>query len=251
MPESDQRENPAGPTTATMEPPAPPAAPPTTGVAGAPRPKRRRWIAWLVGVLVVLAVVAALTAVVVLVSRGHNTGPTAAESASAFDSAMKKAGVKAAAPAQPVALTSVKPTGSHAFEADFTGPELAALVNTFQYTATVAGQKLSVSSATVEIPGNGTVTLSGTITLGDGSYSGSVTGPVAYENGRITSTGATAGSAEGITLSGSQLNQATDALVRYLNDYLAAAPGLKVESAQLAGTNVHVKGTAPDSITTQ
>jgi len=251
MPDLDERDTDAGPATATVEPPAPPAAPPATGTATGPRPgRRRRWVWWLVGVLALVAIIAAVVGVFALVARNHGTrGASPAASASAFDSAMAKAGVKATVPTRPVELTSVSATGSHPFEADFSAEELSALINAFTYTTDVDGQKLSVTSATIEIPGDGTMALSGTVTLGENSYSGSIAGPVGFENGQVTSTGATSVSAEGFPIGGAQAQQATTALLGYVNDYLAAAPGLKIEAAQLSGTNVHVKGTAPDSIT--
>ncbi len=42
---------------------------------------------------------------------------------------------------------------------------------------------------------------------------------------------------------------AGDALIDYFNAYLAAAPGLTIESASIGADGVSVTGTAPDSIT--
>lgn len=252
MPETDDHQNGPDTATATLEPP-PPGAPPTTGTAEAPKPKGGRWIVWVIAVVVLALLAAGVVGVIVISLARHSRGSASnpSQATAAFDSAMKKAGVTATAPAAPVQLTSVKAAGSHPFDASFTADEITALVNAFPYSTTVSGQELAVSSASIEIPGDGSVTLSGTITLNGNSYNGSITGPVAFENGQITSTGATGGSAEGFTLGGSQAQQATTMLLDYLNSYLAAAPGLKVESAQLSGTTIHVKGTAPDSITTQ
>lgn len=249
MPEPAEHDTSTGPATATLEPPAPPGTPPRTATAtGGPGPKRRRrWLPWLVAVLVVAAIAAAVVGVLALANRGHSAQSPAA-SASAFDSAMKKAGVTANLATKPVELTSVEASGSHPFEADFTAEELTALVNAFHYSTTVDGQQLSVSSATIRIPGDGTMSLAGTIDLNGNSYSGSIAGPVSFENGQITSSGATDVQAEGIPVGGAQAQQATALLLGYVNEYLAAAPGLKVESAALTGAAVHVKGTAPDSI---
>jgi hypothetical protein len=162
---------------------------------------------------------------------------------------MKKAGVKAAFPATPVDLAQVKATGSHPFDATFTGPEVSALMNAFPHTVPVQGTEVAISSVSVSFPAAGTATLSGTVAVNSSTYSGTVTGPAEYSGGAITSSGATQASGEGIPLSAGQAQQVTQVLLGYLNGYLAAAPGLKIESASITADGVHVTGTAPDSLT--
>ena len=81
------------------------------------------------------------------------------------------------------------------------------------------------------------------------TYSGTVSAPVAYAGGTITLTGQPSVNAEGLPIGGAQAEQATAAVLAYVNDYLAAAPGLSIASAQVTPSGIHVTGTAPDTLT--
>ena len=249
MPDSAQR--PGDTAVLTAEPPATPPAPPASGTETPDgRGPNRRWIGWVVGVLVVVLVVAGLVALVAwsLGRSGARSSGQAAAQATAFASAMKKAGVKATYPPTPVALDSLKATGSHPFDATFTPEEISALMNAYTLTVPVQGNHVALSKVTVGFPAPGTATLAGTVAVSTSSYSGSVTGPLVFSNGVLSSTGATDVQAEGFAVSGAQAQQVTAVLLGYLNGYLAAAPGLKIDSATITADGAHVTGTAPDAI---
>ena len=242
-----------GAATATAEPPKPPAAPPATGVA-APGPGHNRGRGCLIaGVLVAVVVLLALGGLVwwAALQPGASTtsGPTVGSAAdtSAFGSAMRKAGVKAPpAPTSPVPLTSVKPLGSHPFDATFTFEELAAVLRAFSYTpksATSIRLRVDALSQT-----GGDLRLDGEVTAAGSSYGGYVQGPVRFVGGKIVPDGSFTANAGGISVGGAQAAQAAGILLEYLNRFLAAAPGLKVSSAAVVTGGVHVTGTAPDSI---
>jgi len=204
---------------------------------------------WVTAAVVLLASVAVGAALAWRPVRGGVASTTNAPIAvSPFSSAMSKAGVSAAEPDSPVEITTVKPTGSHPFDTTFTGDELAALMNAFSYEATVRGTSFSVSQVRISLAGARTLSLSGEVTASGLSYSGTVSAPVSFAAGRITLTGGATVGAEGLKISGDQAQKATAALLAYANNYLAAAPGLHVESAEVTPQGVHVKGTAPNSL---
>ena len=241
--------------TAVAAPPAPPARTPTS-TTGAPGPDRKRKHTGAIVAIVLSVIAIALIGVGVwlVVSAKSNSANasrmSAAATQSAFASAMKKAGVTAAYPTSaPVELTTVKSTGSHPFSATFTPDELAALISTFSYTADVAGMQIAIPSATVRFPSPGVASLDARVKANGGDYSGSVTIPVAYANGSVTSGGATDLTVEGIPANSAQKAQVTDALVLYANSVLHAAPGLAVDSAAITADGLSVTGSAPDSIT--
>jgi hypothetical protein len=248
---SDSHSDDTSPATATAvaEPPKPPATPPG-GIATAegPRPRGRGGMI-AVAVVVVLAVVLLGVVVALIVSARGGTKPDAASSSAAFQSAMKKAGVDAQPPAQPVALTSVKTSGSHSFSASFSPEEVAALLNAFPYEYEAAGIRIQLRDTTIAIPQAGLATFTSRIAANGNTYSGTVTLPLSYAGGQISSTGVTDLTVEGITGNAGQKAQVGDALVAYFNAYLAAAPGLTVKSAVITGTGIDVEGTAPDSLT--
>ena len=161
---------------------------------------------------------------------------------------MAKAGTKATFPEAPVELENVSATGGHPFEATFTAEEITALVNVFRWTTDIQGTSVAVSGVTVGFPEAGTGSLRARVKVNGSSYSGTLVGPIAYENGTITSPGATKVVAEGFTVTGDRATQATDMLLLYLNAYLKAAPGLTVDSAAVTADGVEVSGTAPDSL---
>lgn len=234
--------------TALADPPKPPGTPPGAVASGTPEPRRRRTGLIVAIVLSVLAIgLLALSVFIVMASRGG--GASAAATKAAYESAMHKAGVKADYPASPIALTSVKPSGSHAFSATFSPQEMAALLNTFLHELNAAGVRISLHNVVLAVPAPGVARLAASVTVNGGTYSGSVTLPLTFSGGRVDSTGVTELSLEGIAGSNGQKAQVASALIAYFNAYLAAAPGLTIESATITADGVNVKGTAPDSLT--
>lgn len=241
--------------TATAAPPQPPSSPPRTATAApGPAPKRGRGCL-IAGVLTVVVVLFALGGFVwwsvLRPGASGTTGGTAIGSAaetSAFASAMRKAGVRApTAPKSPVDLTSLKTAGEHPFQATFTPDELAALLRAFSYTPT-SGMSMRLNVQSLSQTGGGNLRLTGDVTASGTSYGGWIEGPVSFTNGKIVSAGAFTANTGGLTIQGSQAAQAAGVLVGYLNDYIAAAPGLTVGSAAVTADGIHVTGTAPDSI---
>jgi hypothetical protein len=235
--------------TALAEPPKPPGTPPVTGAASSPSPKRKQWVGWVVGIVAAVIVIGALVGVVVwALGRGAHPADFSAYKPG-FDSAMVKAGTSATFPGAPVELSGVSATGSHPFDATFTAEEVTALVNVFPWTTDIQGTSVAVSGVTVGFPSAGTANLDAVVKVNGSSYSGTLEGPVEYQSGAIASTGATKVVAEGFTVSGDRASQATNMLLVYLNAYLKAAPGLKVDKAAVTADGVTVSGTAPDSLT--
>lgn len=250
VPEITPAENSGGPATALADPPQPPNTPPGAVASGTPEPRRRHTGLIVAIVLSLLAIgLLALVVFVVLGARDGGSGANASATKASYESAMRKAGVTAAYPGRPVALTGVTPRGSHPFSATFSADEIAALFNTFPYESDVAGARIALRNIALALPGPGTAQLAASVTANGGTYSGAVTLPLAFSAGRITSTGATALTVEGINGSDGQRAQAGSALVGYFNAYLAAAPGLTIESASITADGVTVTGTAPDSLT--
>ena len=240
----------SGGAVATAEPPQKPPAAPTTATA-APRPPRRKrsWIGWTVGLLVALLIVGGLAWLIWSQRSPQSAASTSKANASAFASAMKKAGVSAPAdPASPVDLATVTAQGSHRFDATFTGEELSALMNSFPHAVTVGNAPMSLSDVTIQIDESGVMTLSGHVSSQGNSYSGQASGEVAFEGGEVVAPTPLTVSAEGFTLNGNQAQQATQLLLAYANGYLAAAPGLTIATATPTPSGVHATGTAPDSI---
>lgn len=249
MPETTPSENTSGSATALAEPPQPPTTPPGAVASGTPAPRRKRTGLILAIVLSLVAIVFVGVVVFLVMNSGSGgSAVTTAETNAAFDSAMKKAGVNAAYPGTTVALTDIKPTGSHPFSATFTAGEVAALFNTFPYESDIAGTRVSLQRVTLAIPASGSVQIDAAVTANSGTYSGSVELPLTFAGGSVDSPGATSLSVEGIPGSSGQKAQVTGALVSYFNAYLSAAPGLTIESATLTADGVTVTGTAPDSL---
>lgn len=223
------------------------AVPDASSASGSAAP--RRWAPWVAGGIVVLVFVGLVVGTVVwALSRNSGSTVDPALRAAAFASAMKKAGVDATYPPAAVELTSLRISGSHPFSATFTPEEIAALLSTFTHLAQVSGSDISLRDVTLQLAGSDSLRLSTGVEVGGSAYSGSVTAPVAFSEGRVRSSGATAGSAEGFSLNGSQRAQITEALLGYFNSYLDAAPGLTVGSARLTADGIVVVGRAPDRI---
>ena len=234
--------------TAVADPPEPPAEPPAKATGSGPAPKRRGCLPWVIGVLAAALVIGALTGVVIW-ALGRGAKPIAFSSYGAgFDSAMAKAGTTAAFPNAPVELALVSAGGSHPFSATFSAEEITALVNVFRWTTDLQGTQVAVSGVTIGFPSAGNARIRAQARVNGSSYSGELEGPVEYRGGMITSPGAKSVTAEGISIGGDRAKQATDMLIVYLNAYLQAAPGLRVDSAEITTDGVRVSGTAPDSL---
>jgi hypothetical protein len=238
---------------ATAEPPQPPGAPPVTGTA-TPDPNRRRGRGCAVAAAIVFVLLLAAAALGAYFVLGQPAKVSPAEKVrtpevqSAFSSAMKKAGVSAPhAPTSPVEIATVKPIGKHSFEATFTYEELTALLAAFSH-ASKSAKKAGAAVTSVEKADGDGVRVNGEITIGGVSYSGTLEGTAKYSGGKIASDGEISATMNGFPVPGSQTDGAATLLIRYLNSYLAAAPGLKVDSARIAEDGVRVTGTAPDTI---
>jgi len=201
-----------------------------------------------IGIAVVVAFLAIVAGAVVWALGSASNSAPAASVGPAFESAMRKAGVTAEYPAEPVELTSVVPTGAHPFSATFSADEVAALLSTFPYTASVDGTEIVMRSATMEFPEPGVAFLRTRVEVQGTPYSATLLAPVTFEDGKITSPGATKATAEGFTLNESRRAQLTDGVITYANEYLSSAPGLTVESAEITADGMVVTGMAPDSL---
>jgi len=126
--------------------------------------------------------------------------------------------------------------------------ELGALANAFPHEVTVGNSKVSLRRVSLALVPGGGLALSGTASAGGTSYSGTVSGPVAFEDGHVVAAGPLSLDAQGLTIPAAQTQSAAQLLLAYVNGYLAAAPGLKIASASVGADGVHVTGTAPDTI---
>lgn len=202
-----------------------------------------------IGIAVVVAFVAIVAGSIVwALGRGDSGGQDAKAIRSAYESAMRKAGVTAPYPTGPVELTSVVPSGAHPFSATFTAGEIAALLSTFPLTIDVDGTSVALRTVDMSFPESGTVALRTRVSVQDKTYSAVVVAPVVYQDGVIRSPGATKATAEGFTLSESQRAQLTRAVITYVNEYLSSAPGLTIDTAEITDDGLEVTGTAPNSL---
>lgn len=237
---------------ATAEPPQPPGTPPATGTATPdPNRKRGRGCAIAATLFVALLVATAALGAYFFVSQPAQVTPAekigGPEVRSAFSSAMEKAKVSAPqAPTKPIEIATIKPVGKHSFEATFSYEELTALLTAFSH-ASKSAQKAGAAVTAVE-EADGGVRVSGRFSMGGMSYTGTIEGPAAFAGGKIAADGKVSATMNGFPVPSSQADQAAALLIRYLNGYLAAAPGLKIDSAEIAEGGIRVTGTAPDTI---
>lgn len=236
---------------ATAEPPAKPPAPPTTATKARP-PRRRGCGTAAVVVLVLVGIAAASFGLFWMFVRPNQRANHTNAGMTPYESAMYRAGVKSPGqPINPVDLATVQPKGSHSFDATFTPDELATLANTFPHEVAVGNTPVSLRNIQMQAIKNA-LQIHATVAAGGSAYQGSATGNVSVVAGKFLSNGPITVEAEGQTLAGAQAQQAESLLLAYANGYLAAAPGLKVESAEITPVgNIHVVGTAPDSISWQ
>jgi hypothetical protein len=230
----------------TTTAPEPAAGSATVGPGEPKRSRRGLWIA--IGILSAVLVVGGLVGIVVW-SLGQNDAPPSsaellASYRDAWASAMKKASVEASFPAEPVDITALKAAGQHDFEATFTAEEITALVNAYRYAP--SGQAVTLREVSVRFPAAGQGALSCSAVINGSGYSAELAGPAGFENGQIVPQGQISVSVEGFGVGGERARQAVEAAFGYLNEFLAAAPGLTVESAEITAEGVRVKGTAPD-----
>lgn len=164
-----------------------------------------------------------------------------------WDSAMRKAGVEAVYPESPVRLDSLEPGGGrHSFDATFSGPELAALMNSYPLPRKTPNGEASLTGVILRFSADGAAHVSARGRVGGDSYSIAIDAPVAWQRGRIVSEGRASATVEGFPVPQSRIRQARALVLDYVNGYVAAAPGLEVESAEIESDgSVRVRGTAP------
>jgi hypothetical protein len=236
-------------TTATMAPPEPPKAPPTTGtLAPGPRP-RRGCLPWVAGLLALAVLAGGIGAFLLVRSHPNQTGLVADGSAvSAYASAMKRAGVNSPPmPETQIELSTVQTMGSHKFDATFTYPELAALLQAFGHTPRGA-QHVEVRCQSIAPASGGSLRLTGGLVANGQSFDGWVQAPVKFTMGSIQVTGPVRANIGGLTWNRQQATSAGGVIVNYLNALLVAAPGLQISGAEIVDGGVHVTGTAPNTI---
>lgn len=221
-------------------------------VEGTGAPRRRLsgraklWIA--VGSVAGLLVLGALAWLIAWSLSGGGSASDPSQYEAAWRSALKKAGTTAEWPGGPVPLDQVEATGSHPFEARFTAAEITALLNVFTRDATVQGTPIALRKATITFPAQDTVRLDGNVIVDGNSFGAVVDAPATYANGQVQSSGITSARSMGVSADEKTRAMATTALLEYVNEYLAAAPGLVVESARIVPGGVVVSGTAPDAL---
>jgi len=234
---------------ATAEPPSPPSLPPTTSTA-TPEPNRRRRRGWVIAGVAIAIVLIALAALVAFFWwQAQQPAPVAHPLVnSAVESALRKAHVSAPPiPATTIDLTQIRATGSHHFDATFTYDELVALLSTFTYLPrSTRGVTFTVNSITQADTGE--IKLYGDIASRGMSLRGWIQGPVKFADGKIAPNGDFVANTNGLTVKGSQALRTALIAITYLNAYLRAAPGLKIQSATITSGGIHVVGTAPDRI---
>jgi hypothetical protein len=226
---------------------------PTDAAAAAdtPQTRSRRWLWIALGVLAAVVVVGGLVGIVVWsLTRPSPLQVSAREALlpyrNAWASAMQKASVDATFPVEPIDITSLTAAGTHEFQATFTAEEVTALVTVYRYAP--SGQAVTLSEVAVRFPAAGQAALSGSAVINGSGYSAEIAGPVGYEDGTIVAQGPISVSVEGFGVGGERRRQATDAALAYLNEFLDAAPGLTVDTAEITADGVVVTGRAPDAL---
>lgn len=212
--------------------------------------KRSRGRAWAIALLVA-GIVALLVAGTVWLIR-LTAEPVASQAElrrAAYDSAMRKAGVDATMPPEPVDLRLIETFGSHSFEATFTAEEIAALLNTYPFTSTMQGATVSLEAVRLAFDDPGVVSMRGRLSAGDRSFSARLTAPASWSATGLSSTGVTELRVSGIEPDAEQTAQASAAVVAYFNELIRAAPGLVVREAAIVEGGLAVSGDAPDTIT--
>jgi len=215
-----------------------------------PVKKRSAGRAWAIALIVVGIVAVLVAGTVWLVGLTAEPVSSQAErQRAAYESAMRKAGVDATMPPEPVDLRLIETFGSHSFEATFTADEIAALLNTYPFTSTVQGATVSLGAVRMAFEEPGVVSMRGRLSAGDQSFSARLTAPATWTATGLSSSGVTELRVSGIEPDAEQTAQASAAVVAYFNDLIRAAPGLVVRKAAIVEGGLAVSGDAPDTIT--
>jgi hypothetical protein len=160
---------------------------------------------------------------------------------------MRKAGVAyPEVPSVAVDLKSVQPTGSHHFDATFTYEELVALLEAFTFTPK-STKDIDFRVKSVNMGGTG-LRVYGDVYANGMALKGWIEGPVVFADSKIKPNGSFIADTNGFAIDGARAAQVANIAITYLNAYLAAAPGLKVQSATVTSEGIHATGTAPDRI---
>jgi len=207
-------------------------------------------------VLVILVasflVIAGLVGVVVWAVGGSGSAsaprPAFDRYQDAWESAMAKASVEASFPAGPVDINEVRAIGRQPLDATFTGEELSALMSVYRFEMTVRGETVSAGDVEVSFPDDGVAEMNAVLFARGSRYRAQASAPVTFENGEITSPGLTSLKVAGFNVTGSNREQAGEGLLLYLNNYLRAAPGLRVDEARIVEGGIEVKGSAPERL---
>jgi len=164
-----------------------------------------------------------------------------------WESAMRKAGVEATYPETPVRLTTLVATdGRHSLDATFSGPELAALMNSYPYPQTTPRGEAALTAVSIGFAPEGVAEIAANARVSGDVYRASMRGPVVWDRGRLYSPGATSARVAGFAVPRNRLREATAFVIDYANAYIRAAPGLEIESVTFeADGSVRVKGSVP------
>ena len=197
-----------------------------SGVEGRPARRRNGWwlsddgsvVATVLYVILGVIVVVAVAAAVFALTAGKGSPSATGFDASAFKSAMNKAGIDAPALTAPVDASKVAFSGSKTVDAEFTDAELSAMLN-----AVVVPTQIPVTNIAVHLHAGSTGNASG-----EGEYQGVAGLPIPL---------------------GQYKTQATDFALSVFNAHLGIVTGLKIDSAEVTEGKVKVKGTVPAKMT--
>lgn len=207
-------------------------------------------------VLVILAVsflvIAGLVGVVVWAVGGSGSAsaprPSFDRYQDAWESAMAKASVEATFPTEPVDLADVRAVGTQPLDATFTAEEMSALMSVYRFEMTVEGETVSTGDVELAFPADGIAEMNAVLFARGSRYRAQASAPLAFENGEITSPGLTSLRVAGFNVGGTNRERASEGIMLYLNRYLGAAPGLRVDEARVLEGGIEVKGAVPERL---
>ena len=224
-----------------------------SGVEGRPARRRNGWwlsddgsvVATVLYVILGVIVVVAVAAAVFALTAGKGSPSATGFDASAFKSAMNKAGIDAPALTAPVDASKVAFSGSKTVDAEFTDAELSAMLN-----AVVVPTQIPVTNIAVHLHAGSTGNASGEGEYQGKWYSGWIQGPIAVSGNSLTSAGNTGYGVAGLPIPlGQYKTQATDFALSVFNAHLGIVTGLKIDSVEVTEGKVKVKGTVPAKMT--